>query len=94
MFYMTMYTECKINPENRTQLALASVSRGVGHCIAEHFSNAVQRSAKLPGRLIRRPFERSLRFLLAAMYLAWCVCVMDCNAPLLQSLATNATQDE
>ncbi len=34
--------------ENGPQLALESVSRGVWHCVAQHFENAAQRSAKLP----------------------------------------------
>ncbi len=41
--------------ENGPQLALESVSRGVWHCVAQHFENAAQRSAKLPGRPILRP---------------------------------------
>ena len=37
------------------ELALESVSRGCRHCIAQHFENAAQRSAELPGRPILRP---------------------------------------
>jgi hypothetical protein len=37
------------------QLALVSVFRGAGHCGAQHFENAAQRNAKLPGRPILRP---------------------------------------
>ena len=43
------------NSENGYQLALESVSRGVWHCVLQHFENAAQRSAKLPGRPILRP---------------------------------------
>ncbi len=41
--------------ENGSQMALESVSRGVWHCVAQHFENAAQRSAKLPGTPIPRP---------------------------------------
>ncbi len=41
--------------ENGPQLALESVSGGVRHCVAQHFLNAVQRSAKLSGRPILSP---------------------------------------
>jgi hypothetical protein len=36
-------------------MALASVSVGVWHCVAEQFENAARRSAKLPARPIPRP---------------------------------------
>ncbi len=41
--------------ENGPQLALESVSRGAWHCVAQHFQNAAQRSAKLPGGPNLRP---------------------------------------
>jgi hypothetical protein len=41
--------------ENGPQLALKSVSRGVWHCVVQHFQNVVQRSAKLPGIPILMP---------------------------------------
>ena len=41
--------------EKAPQLALDSVSWGVWHCFAQHFENAAQRSAKVPGRPILEP---------------------------------------
>ncbi len=41
-----IYTEAKINRKMAPQLALESVSRGVWRCVAHHFQNAAQRSAK------------------------------------------------
>ncbi len=41
--------------ENGPQLALESVSRGVWHCVAQHFQNAARCSAKLPGRPFPKP---------------------------------------
>jgi hypothetical protein len=41
--------------KNGPQLALESITRGVRHCIAQHFENAAQRNAKLPGRPILIP---------------------------------------
>ena len=41
--------------ETSPQLASESVSRGVWHCVAQHFENVAQRTAKLPGRPILRP---------------------------------------
>jgi hypothetical protein len=39
-----------LKSESGLHRALESVSRGAWHCTAQHFQNAVQRNAKLPGR--------------------------------------------
>ncbi len=52
---MTIYTEATINQKIASQLALVPVSWGVWHCVALHFQNAAQRSARLPGRPSLRP---------------------------------------
>ncbi len=44
---MTEYTESNINRKFAPHLVLEKISRGVGHCIAQHFENAVQCSAEL-----------------------------------------------
>ncbi len=41
------YTETNINRKIAPHLVLEKISRGVGHCIAQHVENAVQCSAKL-----------------------------------------------
>ena len=52
---MTIYTEAKIHRKMGSELAFESVSREVWHCVAQHFENAAQRGAALPGGPILRP---------------------------------------
>jgi hypothetical protein len=44
-----------LKSDSAPKQALASVSRGAWHCIAQPFENAVNRSAKPPGRPILKP---------------------------------------
>mgnify|MGYP002810395656 CR=1 FL=1 len=46
---------CPDKSTNAPYLALFSVSRTAHHYVAQHFENASQRSAELPGRPILRP---------------------------------------
>ena len=60
--------------DNGPQLALESVSQGAWHCVAQHFENAAQCSAELPGRPILRPVGGIFRFILASVDMGM-VCV-------------------
>ena len=70
--------------ENSPQLALESDSWGLWHCVAQHFQNAVQRSAKVPRRpILRRVVGCGQIYLsLGAHGNGVCVCMHSLHIPL------------
>jgi hypothetical protein len=75
------------------QLALESVSRGVWHCVAQHFRSAAQRSAKLPGRTILKPIgSHFVIYLGLGVYgHGVCVCILFMVASFRHMAAFRAT---
>ena len=56
-FMVRSWPELLLNSKKQIgpKLAVESVSRGVRHCVAQHFQNAAEGIAKRPGRPILRP---------------------------------------